>query len=335
MPKTVSQEQLQTVISKFNADITEYEIIEMDKYQGWSSTHLYLVVSADNNYILKAKTENQIAGYDNEVKICNALRQIHIQTRCPILTTDGKIFYKDKDFYWCLMTYIAGGTSHVNEYTETTVSSLAKCIEEYIRISNTESKLAMLDLKTRAAQKDIQALDQFIKEQQTLEKLKIVKGDTIKEIYTVLKGGFKQELEQIKQTSLIHNDINPRNILIDHASKEVISLIDWDHGCYGRTLKDISDAVAIFYDYLPITKANTYKKQFYANLTAPWFTTMDPETVELAFLFYYTVSKWRTILFYLDLLKKYDNKYGEEKRFINEMKQTYTKWADIIISFYS
>ncbi len=332
MPNPISESDLESVISNFNSNIVEYEIIDMDKYQGWSSAYLYLLVCADDNYILKAKTPEQISGYDNEVKVCNALIANGIEARRPILTKSGEIFHQQCGYYWNLMTYISGAQSHVNEYEKSTVSTLAEHINEYVSASLSNESLKNLDLCQTTQKNGVDTLDQLITEKELLEKNSILEISDILDLYKSLKTGYESTLNKLDIRSIIHNDINPRNILIDHKSRNVISLIDWDHVKYGNPLKDVSDAVSIFYDFLPFEKAGEYRKLFNESIKAEWFKNINPKTVDFALLFYYTIAKWKSILFYLDLLKRFDNKYGEEERFINEMKNSYEKWQNMIKS---
>lgn len=332
MNPTISESQIQQIISDFTENIQEYEIIDMERYKGWSSQYLYLLVSADNNYILKGKTAEQIDGYDNEVKVSEALIKNNIESRKPIMTTEGNIFLQKFGYYWCLMTYIPGAPSHVNEYDENTVKSLAEHINQYVVASMVDANLNNLNLKPPAKQNSTRVLEQFYGAKESLEKLGILKGGDIQELFNSIKNGRDKYLTESNLVSIIHNDINPRNILIDHTTRNVIALIDWDHVRYANPLKDISDAISIFYDFLPLEMAQEYRKLFYKSFTTEWFTNIDARTVDFAFLFYYSVAKWRAILFYLDLLNKYDNQYGEKDRFINEMQQNYTRWTDTVSS---
>ena len=77
------------------------------------------------------------------------------------------------------------------------------------------------------------------------------------------------------------------------------------------------------------------RQLFYKSFTSPWFTEINPMAIEYAFLFYFTVAKWQAVLFYLNLLREYDNKYGERDRFISEMKQIYAKWKSVIVALSS
>ncbi len=335
MPNLISDSEILSIISNFDASIAEYEIIDMEKYQGWSSKYLYLLVSADDNFILKAKTADQIEGYDNEVKVCNALLEIGIPGRRPILTKSGGIFYEQAGLHWCLMTYIPGAPSHVNEYTENTVSSLATHIDQYVVASTSQKKLKNLGIRQTSKQDGLKILGQFVSEKSFLESVGVLKGSDLDTLYPLINEGYEKFLKNLRIESILHNDMNPRNILIDHKSKNVISLIDWDHVGYGNPLKDVSDAVAIFYDFLSLQDALKYKKLFYKSFTSPWFTEINPMAIEYAFLFYFTVAKWQAVLFYLNLLREYDNKYGERARFISEMKQIYAKWKSVIVALSS
>jgi thiamine kinase-like enzyme len=332
MPNLISETEIESIITNFDAKITEYEIIDIEKYQGWSSKHLYLLVTPEEDFVLKAKSTEQILGYDNEVTVSNALLDVGILTRRPILTKDGKLFSEQYGYFWCLMTYIPGASSHVNEYSEGTVKSLAEHINQYVLASNSNDRLKNLNLKQTIKKSELEILDEFFKQGNYLESIGILKITEIKDIHLCLKEGNKRFENSLKTKSIIHNDVNSRNILMDHKSKDVIALIDWDHVRYGNPLKDLSDAISIFYDTLPLDKASKYKKFFYSSFTSPWFKEIDKEAVEYHLVLYYTIAKWQAILFYLGLLRKYDNKYGERDRFIYEMKQIYTKWFNAITS---
>lgn len=330
MPNLIPEEDIQEIISNFSDDITEYEIVNIDNYQGWSSTHLYLIVALNSNFILKAKTRDQISGYDVDVTISKYLIEKDIPARRPLLTKSGEIFYKQGDFFWCLMTYITGATSHVNEYTPNTIKSLAKFIDTYVTVSGSSANINQLNLKPCDYKKNIESMGHLMSDKDLPKIIEKINLKNTSEIYNSLMGSYEDVINGFKVKSLIHNDISPNNILIDHRTKKVISLIDWDHGCYGNPIKDVCDAVSIFYDHLSLNKATENKNLFYNALTSPWFTQISSKKVELAFMFYYTVSKWQTISFYLNLLKKYDNKYGEKDRFMNEIKQAYNKWLNVV-----
>ncbi len=333
MYNPISEKDIQEIISNFKTEISEYEVIDMEKYQGWSSKYLYLLVSSEGNFVLKAKTQDQIAGYDNEVKVCQALLLNGIKTRSPVLTKDGSIFYEKDGYYWCLMKYVPGTPSIAGEYNAQTIESLADHINQYVEASITNTELKDLDIVRPWEKDDLYVLDKFIEEYNFLESEKILKTKDISGIYSCIKEGYRANIQKVKTRSIIHNDLNPKNILMDPETKKVIAFIDWDHVRHGNPLKDVSDTVAIFYDFLNINEAVKFKKLLYSKLTANWFTQIDTKTVDLAFLFYYTTAKWQAILFYLDLLKKYDNKYGERSKFVNEMKQTYDKWLSVATRF--
>lgn len=326
----ISESKIGSILSNFAEDIDEYEIINLEKLQGWSSKHLYLIVSADENYILKAKSSDQITGYDNEVMVCEAFLRHNIPTRQPILTNSNQIFYLDGDYHWCLMTYIPGTSSHVEEYTETTVKTLAEHLEQYFVASINNSDFTNISLNIPTKPNPRAVLEKFLCEIPMLQALEIFKGHDIEDLYASIMSCYSKHLEQSKLNALIHNDINPRNILIDHNDRDVISLIDWDHVCYGDPLKDMSDAVAIFYDFMSFEKAQEYATLFYKSFSPEWLSKLERNVTDYAFFYYYTVSKWQAILFYLDLLNKYGDTYGERERFVNEMREIYQKWSDTI-----
>jgi len=333
MSNIISNSEIKSIISNFDVSISEYEIVDMEVFQGWGTKHLYLLTSPNESFILKAKTIDQIAGYDDEVKICNALLKCGIQSRRPVLTKDGEIFYQKDEFNWSLMTYITGTPSYCGEYNENTIRSLAEHINQYVLGSLTNKNLQNLDIKEDLAEEDMKIMERLVKEEKTLKSNDVLNGTSITNLFTFIKTGYQKHLQGSQLRSVIHNDVNARNILIDHNTKNVVSLIDWDHVRYGNPLKDLSYAIAIFYDNLPFDTANKYKEIFYKSFTSEWFTSLNKNTVDFAFVFYYTFAKCQSILFYLNLLKKYDNKYGEEKRFVNEMKNTYSKWISVVGSF--
>ncbi len=77
-------------------------------------------------------------------------------------------------------------------------------------------------------------LERFLGEIPKLQTLEIFNGHDIEDLYASIMAGYSKYLEQSTLKSLIHNNINPRNILIDHKDRDVISLIDWDHICFGE-----------------------------------------------------------------------------------------------------
>ncbi len=330
MPNKVTDADIISVIEKFNAKITEFEIIDLEELKGWSSEHLFLIVAQDENYILKAKTQEQITGYDNEISVTNKLLEKGVVTRRSVLTLENNAFFEGFGYFWCLMTYIPGAPAHIEEYDKTTVKSLAEHIDQYVKASLLDQNLQHIDIHEIPHQNHTETLENFMSEITYMTDRNIINTDNLDAVYQSLINGSRAMLENQNLKSIIHNDINPRNILIDHKTKNVISLIDWDHVKYGNPLKDVSDAVAIFYDFLDVDKANDYKNIFYKSILSEWFTNLKVETIEFAFFYYYTVSKWRAVLFYMELLKKYGNQYGEEKRFINEIKHNFDKWTNII-----
>ncbi len=332
MPIPIAENLIEEILEKFDYSISEYEIIDMEEYKGWSSEYLYLIVSASDNFVLKAKTLEQTAGYDNEVKVSFELINNKVPSRLPIITKKGTLFHEQYGYHWCLMTYIPGAASHITEYNEKTVKSLAKHIDQYIVSAVSGSSLANLKLNESKKKSELSIITRLYSEKAYLEEKGFLNIAHIDTLYSTLIDGHNKFLKDLKVESIIHNDINPRNILIDHKSKEVVSLIDWDHVKYGNPLKDLSDAVTMFYDYFPIEVATSFRDTFYNSFNSKWYTGIKTEAVEYAFLFYYTVSKWRAILFYLDLLREYDNKYGEKEKFINEIKQNYSKWVNTITS---
>ena len=164
------------------------------------------------------------------------------------------------------MTYITGTAAYANEYTPNTIRSLAKYIDSYVISPNTHKNTNQLNIKPCVCEKNLESISHIMSDKNLPKLLENINLSNIKKIYDSLKGGHLESLNDLKVKSLIHNDIYPRNILIDPHSKRVISLIDWDHGCYGSPLKDVSDAVAIFYDYLSPDKTAEYKALFIAHL---------------------------------------------------------------------
>ena len=61
MPKLITEAEIESIIKNFDVEISEYEIIDINKYQGWSSKHLYLLVSSQGDFVLKAKSSDQIS----------------------------------------------------------------------------------------------------------------------------------------------------------------------------------------------------------------------------------------------------------------------------------
>ncbi|MFC1722171.1 phosphotransferase [Patescibacteria group bacterium] len=324
MIEKITEAQLEKVITQFDVKISDYEIINLEKFQGWSSRYLFLIVSSEN-YLLKAKSADQLKGYSNAVEISNALNEKGIKTRLPILTKNKEIFHKDGKYYWSLMTYLPGSAAHTEEYNEDTVISLAKqLIKHFNAFPYVENSKSNLKVPTEVSNMEI--LNDFYKEKELLAKIGVTENG-FETHYKKLAENHGKFLQNINVSTLIHNDINPRNILIDHNTKKVVALIDWDHGVYGNPLKDISDTISIFYDYLSNAKANEYKKLFLDNFTSKWFDSIEKELINHAITFYYTKAKWQSILFYLGLLKKYGNSKGEEARFISEMKHSYDEWS--------
>lgn len=329
MPK-LSTATIENILSKFNKDITNYEIINLEELQGWSSKYLYLIVSEDDDYILKGKTDEQMAGFEQENNISDLLKRNNFLTRDAINTIDNKSFYRAQNVNWTLKTYIPGSAGNTEEYTSNTISTMAALMGNYLTLTLNQQHLKQdLLLNTLCIDKNlytnnilpnVQALQNYIPDE-----INVIHA-WHNEFYSLINNLFEKNTD----FAVIHNDINTKNILIDHKTKNTITYIDWDHVIYGSPLKDICDTLNMFYDYLSIEKYTEFREIFITELNKKYKIKLTSLEIELLQKFFYTQAKWSAILFYFRLLQQLGNTTNEQTRFENEIKINARVWLDNI-----
>src|SRR5690606_29049021 len=50
-------------------------------------------------------------------------------------------------------------------------------------------------------------------------------------------------LDRVGRTSLVHSDLNPKNVLVDPATLEVAALVDWEFAHSGSPYADLGNLV--------------------------------------------------------------------------------------------
>lgn len=321
---------IENILNEFAIDIKNYEIINLKEMQGWSTSYLYLITSSLGDYIFKVKTEEQFKGYSEEVIISDFLHSQGKVVRKSILTKTGETYVKKDDCYWCLLSFVPGAAAHVDEYTEKTVADLAQELSGYIMLSmNRAEVLEKLKLPFSEPKNPQLVFERVLAEKRFLSEVITSDISRFEEWYKVGCLGCHKIIDDYKNVSIIHNDINPKNILFDHTSKDIICFIDWDHGCFGSPLKDVFDTISMFYDYLDNTKARRFSKLFLENINSEILNGITDTDFGRLFQYFYTYAKWKSVLFYADLLKKYNNQYGERDRYIFEINSLVDKWLNM------
>ena len=320
--------QVEHILSQFAVDLSNYEVINIEEKKGWSSKFLFLIVEKNAQFVLKGKSKDQLGGYLSDIAISSYLRQRGFEVRTSFKTHDDKYHYIEDDIYWDLKTYVAGSVEEFVNYTDESVKALAHLNISYIKSSLNSKDIHDLQLEN----KDFLANEDMI---QTILNyktcLKSVIGNA-PELYADWLHFAREEIGQIlrKNTdvSIIHNDLNNKNILLDLTTMHVTSFIDWDHGCISTPLKDILEPVNMFYDFV-LPKYEKHRSIYLTEIKKDYALSISEAEVDLLQVYFYALNKWKYITFFAKLITDLGNTTNELHIFEEQVRSQLSKLQDL------
>lgn len=324
----VNTVQLEEILGQFEIKLSNYEIVNIDEKKGWSAKYLYLIVEKNRQFILKGKSNNQIAGVLDEIIISSYLNSHGFTVRTPIKTKTNEYHLLKNDIYWDLKTYIPAAVLNFSEYNNETVNSLASLNTQYIKASLNDPSIKNLGIKTKDYSDISETLENIILYHNILEN---VLGNTPKlflEWFIFAQKEVKEILNTNKDFSIIHNDLNNKNILVDLDSMKVVSFIDWDHGCISTPLKDIIEPINMFYEFAP-QSYEQMRSEYLGAIKANYTITIPDSKLIFLQVYFYTLNKWNYILTFAKLISELGNSTNEKADFENVIKNQILKLNEI------
>lgn len=320
--------QIEDILDQFDVNLSNYEIVNIDEKKGWSAKHLYLIVEKNEQFILKGKSEDQLAGYLEDIEISNFLSPLGFNVRTPIKTRDGEYYFLKDYIYWDLKTYIPGSVLDFNEYTDDTVISLAAKNTSYINASLNNPSINKLKLKVKDYSDVKDMLDKIHTHKEILDGV----GDSETQMFFNWFNFAQEEVGKILRNnpdfSIIHNDLNNKNILLDLESMEVVSFIDWDHGCISTPLKDIIEPINEFYDFIP--QRFDHVRQIYVDaIKSNYQLTITDSELDFLQVYFYTLNKWNYIITFARLISELGNTTNELEIFEDVISTQLAKLKEI------
>ena len=320
--------QIEHILDNFNQTFENFEIINIEEKKGWSSRYLYLIVEHNSQFVLKGKSKDQLSGFMADIEISNFLKEKGFSVRESILTKTGEVHQVVDDIYWELKSYVTGSVEEFVNYTDQTVTSLAKLNAIYITSSLNSPVLSSLKLDTVSFPNHEEIVTKINTATDTLNR---VIGNESKEATDWFRFA-GEELKTIftKNTdkSIIHNDLNSKNILLDLNTMSVTSFIDWDHGCISTPLKDMLEPVNMFYDFVP-EKYDSLKQIYLTEFSKYYKTNLTQTELDFIQVYFYALSKWKYITFFANLIKDLGDSTGELEIFQNQIKSQLAKLKDL------
>lgn len=315
----ISTAQVEQILDKFNIELANFDIVNLEEKKGWSSKFLYLIVEQDEQYLLKGKYKDQLEGFLSDILISDYLSSKGFSVREAIKSKEGNYHFIDNDIFWELKSYIPGSVEDFTEYTEETVRSLAKINISYINASLNNEDAGKLGLDI----KDFSSIeDKMVSFMTNKEILTNIIGDATNismEWFKFAQVEAKKIITKNKDWSIIHNDLNNKNILLDLKSNNVTHFIDWDHGCISTPLKDILEPLNMFFDFVP-QKYENLRSVYLNEITKKYNLQISDSEVNFLQVYFYALNKWNYIAFFAKLIKDVGNSTNELADFENVVK---------------
>lgn len=315
---------IEKILTNFDLKLANYEVINIEEKKGWSARFLFLIVEKNNQFVLKGKSKEQLAGYKSDIVISDFLKTKGFDVRTSIKTLNGDYHYVEDDIYWDLKTYITGSVEEFADYTNTSVTSLAQCNITYIKASLNSSQLAELGLEYKDFLKNEDTIAGILKHKDVLKSVIGESPDTFAHWLHFARDEIGQILDKNTDSCIIHNDLNNKNILLDLTTMQVISFIDWDHGCISTPLKDILEPINMFYDFIPINYED-YKALYLSEIRKSYELRLSESELNLLQVYFYALNKWKYITFFANLITELGNTTQEQHIFEDQVKSQLAK----------
>lgn len=320
--------QIENILDQFDVKISNYEVVNIDEKKGWSAKFLFLIIEKNVQYILKGKSKEQLAGYLDDIEISNFLSSLGFSVRTAIKTPSSDYHYIQDDIYWDLKTYVPGSVMQFSDYIDESIISLAKVNTTYIKVSLNNASLKGLNLKTKDFSNSTDALNSLEMYKEVLRS--IIGGSTENFAYWLrfAQNEVKTILAHNPDFSIIHNDLNHKNILLDLDTMKVVSFIDWDHGCISTPLKDILEPINMFYDFVP-QKYEHVRKIYLDTIRTDYDLKITDSELSFMQVYFYTLSKWNYITTFAKLISELGNSTNELTAFENVVVTQLAKLKEI------
>lgn len=320
--------QIESILDNFDIRLENFEIVNLEEKKGWSARFLYLIVEKNEQFILKGKSQDQLAGFLSDISISKYLTEKGFLMRLPVKTKMGDYHYVEDFVHWDLKSYVPGSVEEFSNYTLDTVKSFAEVNIKYIKASLNDPKLSKLNLEPKDFL-DTQILENKIQQYATI--LHSVIGDEailLLQWLNEVKPKIKQILSKNTDFSLIHNDLNNKNILLDLHSMQVMSFIDWDHGCISSPLKDIVEPANMFFDFVE-QKYKEFREAYFNVVNSLYDIKITSKELNVLEVYFYALTKWKHIVFFTKLMDELGDSTGEYEEFENIVKFQHKKFIDL------
>lgn len=321
----LSNLEIEEVLNQFDVDISNFDVVNIEEKKGWSSVYLYLIVQKETQYLLKGKSKEQLAGYMADIIISDYLASKDFLARVSIRTKSGDYHFVEGDIHWELKTYIPGAVVPFESYTQNSIVSLAKVNLAYINASLNLDEVNNLKLRKLDILDSTEIQENITENKSVLSTLIGTKPidflDWIRSTQEILAN----LLLRYNDFCIVHNDLNNRNILLDLETNNVISFIDWDHGCIANPLKDIIEPINNFFDYSEATYPK-YRTIYLETVADYYDLKLNQKELDLLQLYLYGLNKWKYILLFAKWIKELGNSTNELTRFENEIIENTEKF---------
>lgn len=320
--------QVENILSNFDVSLSNYEIVNIEEKKGWSSKFLFLIVEKTAQFVLKGKSKDQLGGYLADIAISTYLKEKGFEVRTSIQTHDGKYHYIEDDIYWELKTYVAGSVEEFVNYTEDSVKTLAKLNISYINTSLNSKDIHNLQLETKDFLANEDMIQTILKYKDTLKSVIGNESETFADWLHFARDEIQHILTKNTDISIIHNDLNNKNILLDLTTMHVTSFIDWDHGCISTSLKDILEPVNMFYDFV-LPNYDTLRDTYLNEIKHNYDLRISDSELNLLQVYFYALNKWKYITFFAKLITDLGNTTNELPIFEEQVRSQLSKLKDL------
>ncbi len=320
--------QVESILSNFDVSLSKYEIVNIEEKKGWSSKYLFLIIEKSAQFVLKGKSKDQLGGYLSDIAISSYLKERGFEVRTSIQTHDGKYHYIEDGIYWELKTYVAGSVEEFVNYTEDSVETLAKLNISYINASLNSKDIHNLRLETKDFLDNEDMVQLILKYKDTLRGVISNESETFADWLHFAREEIQRILTKNTDISIIHNDLNNKNILLDLTTMRVTSFIDWDHGCISTPLKDILEPANMFYDFV-LPRYTTLRSTYLTQIRAIYDLRVNDSELNLLQVYFYALNKWKYITFVAKLITELGNTTNELLIFEEQVRSQLSKLKDL------
>jgi thiamine kinase-like enzyme len=320
--------QVENILSKFDVSLSNYEIVNIEEKKGWSSKFLFLIVEKRAQFVLKGKSKDQLGGYLSDIAISTYLKDKGFEVRTSVQTHDGSYHYVEDEIYWELKTYVAGSVEEFVNYTEESVKSLADLNISYIKSSLNSKDIYNIGLENKDFLANEDMIETILKYKDTLKSVIGNESEVFADWLHFARDEISQILTKNSDMSIIHNDLNNKNILLDLTTMHVTSFIDWDHGCVSTPLKDILEPVNMFYDFV-LPSYDTLRSTYLNEIKHNYDLRISESELNLLQVYFYALNKWKYITFFAKLITDLGNTTNELSIFEEQVSLQLAKLKDL------